>query len=334
MTARRLRPRPFAVALTACLVVVLAACGGGATKQLGAAEPATAPPTGAAPAGTTARVGSGPEGIVYDPKSKLVAVAVRNPDRLQLLDPNTLQVRRSVRLPGSVRHLQMSVTGDEVLVPAESANQIVEVPLPTGPIRATDVLKQPHDATRAADGDVVVGNEFGKSISIVRDGKVIKTIADLKQPGGVIADGTTVGVVDVGAFTLATYDLGTLRRTAVIAAGKGPTHGVLAAPNRMLVTDTRGNQVLLFSVDPLRQVARLALPGTPYGVAVDHTSDTVWVTLTARNQVVGLHVSSSGVRVVARYETVRQPNTVAVDPGSHRLWITGTDTGVVELIRR
>lgn len=300
----------------------------------GAAEPATAPATSAAPSGVVRAVGATPEGIVYDPRSKLVAVAVRNPDRLLLLDPDTLAVRRTVPIPGDVRHLQVSTTGNEILVPAESAREILQVPLPTGAVVATKVGKQPHDAARATNGDVIVGNEFSKSISIVRGGRVVKTIADLKQPGGVVAAGDLAGVVDVGAFTLSTYDLRTLKRVGRIPAGKGPTHGVLVGSIRILVSDTRGDALLLNTVSPLRRTARLALPGNPYGLAVDDSTSTVWVTLTALNQVVGVRVVGDRMSVIARYPTVRQPNTVAVDPGSHRLWVTGTDAGVVQLIRR
>ena len=315
------------------LIVATAACSSGSGKP-GAAEPATAPATSTAPVGSVAAVGATPEGIVYDATSQLVAVAVRNPDRLQLLDPDTLAVRRSVALPGDVRHLQVSVTGNEVLVPAESAREILQVPLPTGAVVATKVGKQPHDAARAANGDVVVGNEFSGSISVIRDGRVVRTIADLKQPGGVVADGGLAVVVDVGDFTVSTYDLTALRRVGRIGAGTGPTHAVVVGSDRVLVSDTRGNALLLDTVSPLHQTARLALPGTPYGLAVDASTSTVWVTLTALNQVVGVRVSGDRMSVIARYATVRQPNTVAVDPGSHRLWVTGTDAGVVQLIRR
>jgi hypothetical protein len=58
------------------------------------------------------------------------------------------------------------------------------------------------------------------------------------------------------------------------------------------------------------------------------------VTLTSRNEVVGLDVAGATPRVIARYTTVQQPNTIAVEPGSHRLWVTGTKAGVVELITR
>lgn len=315
------------------LLLLLAACGG-STKRLGAAEPATAPPPSSAAAGTSTPVGVGPEGMVYDPVTNLVAVAVRDPDRLLLLDPTTLAVRRTVVLPGSARHLQLARAGGPVLVPAESANQLVEVTLPGGRTRTTDVLKQPHDATAAADGAIVVGNEFGKSISIVRAGRVLTTISGLTQPGGVIGTPVGVAVVDVGAFTVSTYDVATHRRIAGIPAGKGPTHGVLISGNRLVVTDTRGDALLVFGLDPLMRLSRLPLDGTPYGLAVDASTDTVWVTQTARNRVVGFDVRGARPRQIAAYPTVRQPNTVAVAPGSHTLWITGTADGVVQRISR
>lgn len=317
-------------------LLLLTACGSGARpKRPGAAEPAEAPPTAATPAGTVVRVGAGPEGIAYDARSNLVAVAVRSPNRLLLLDPATLAIRRSVPLPGDVRHLQIGERARAVLVPVESANQLVQVALPSGTTTATRVRKQPHDAAQAANGDIVVGDEFGKSISILRGSRVIKTIADLDQPGGVVANGTnTVGVVDVGAFTVSTYDVDTLRRTGRVGGGEGPTHGNALPGSRYVVADTRGNQMLIYSVSPLRRTAAFALPGTPYGMAVDSTTQTVWVTLTARNQVVGLDVSGATPRIVARYPTVRQPNTVAVAPGSKRLWVTGFPAGVIQVINR
>jgi DNA-binding beta-propeller fold protein YncE len=311
------------------VVLVLAGCS--SSPRPGAAEPATAPPTAQNATGTSTRVGAEPEGVVYDAKTGLLAVAVRQPNRLLLLDGATMAVRRTVALPGRVRHLQLAAPGGPVLVPIESARELGEVSLPTGTLRTTKVEKQPHDAA-AAGGDIVVGNEFGRSLSFVRNSRVLRTVRDVQQPGGVIGDGDTVAVIDVAKFTIGTYDVATMKRTARISAGSGPTHGVLVSGNRVVVADTRGNAIRVFSLDPLHQLSPLALAGTPYGLAVD--GDTVWVTLTARNEVVALDVSGSSPRVIARYPTVRQPNTVAVAPGSHTIWITGTDGGTVERITR
>jgi DNA-binding beta-propeller fold protein YncE len=343
MTGRRVTARPAhrAPRCQVAAVVALAATallGGCADHDppppLGAAEPAAAPPTTTAPTGDVVAVGGTPQGIVYDARTDLLAVAVRRPDRLLLLDPRTLAGRTSVPLPGGVRHLQLAAPGGPVLVPVETADQLVEVSLPDGATVATAVGRQPHDAAGVGDGDVVVGNELGGSLSIVHDGSVLRTFGDLQQPGGVVVDGTTAVVVDVGAFTLSTYDVDTARRRGRIPAGEGPTHAVLIAPHRVVVADTRGGELLVDDLDPLREVASIDVGGSPYGLAADPATRTVWVTLTATNEVVGLDTTEDTPRVIARYPTVRQPDTVAVAPGSHTLWITSTADGVVQRIER
>ncbi|MGI8524418.1 MAG: YncE family protein [Nocardioides sp.] len=329
------RPGLRPLALTLGAGALLTACGlGDSSSGPGAAEPATAPPTSQAPAGTVADVGEEPQGIVYDARTRTVAVAVRNPTRILLLDPRTLRTRVSVPVDGKARHLQLAGAGGPVLVPAESADQVDEVALPGGEVRAIDVPGFPHDVTAAGDGYLAAADEFGHSMSVVRDGRVVHTFDDLVQPGGVVGDAMTVAVVDVGAFTLSTYDLRTLRRVGRIGAGAGPTHGVLVSGHRVAVTDTRGERVLIDSLHPLRQVGALSLPGSPYGIAADPVTDTVWVTLTATNQVVGIDVSANTPRVIATYPTVQQPDTVAVAPGARTLWVTGTTGGVVQRISR
>ena len=323
--------------LALCLLV--AACGSRdgsdperTTKR--AAEPASSPELTVTPAGVSRSAGPLPQGIVYDAKTDSLAVAVRKPYRLLVLDPTTLEVRRSVGLPGKVRHLQVTPQGGTVLVPSETANIVFEVDLATGKTRATDVQRHPHDAAGTARGDVLAGNEFSGSVSVVRRGRVVHTFSDLRQPGGVLADGSTAVVVDVGDYTVTTYDLDTEERVARVPAGMGPTHGALIGNGRIAVTDTRGDQVLLYTLDPLKQIGSLALKGSPYGVAGDPTTKTVWVTLTGRNRLVGLDVSGGSPKVIATYPTVRQPDTVAVAPGARTLWVTGTKDGLVQRITR
>ncbi|PZS25497.1 MAG: hypothetical protein DLM58_22390 [Pseudonocardiales bacterium] len=327
------RSSAFYAALFAVLMCV-AACSSNHDRRLGAAEPAKAPALGALPAGMVHRIGGAPEGIVFDATTNLIAVAVQDPNRLLLLDGTTLAVKRAVPLPGTVRHLQLAGPGGPVLVPVESVDELVEVSLPGGAIRMTKVGRQPHDATAASGGQIIVGNEFSKSISILTGGVVRATLPGPRQPGGVSGDGTTVAVVDVGDFTVSTFDLTRRTRTAVLPAGKGPTHGVLASGHRLIVADTRGDAILEFGLHPLAALGRVALAGKPYGMAFDATTDTVWVTLTARNEVVALDVSTPTPREIARYPTVRQPNTVAVSPGSHTVWVTGTATGDLQVINR
>jgi len=328
-------------ALLALTLFLLAACGGddGETgsdegDDAGAAEPAGAAPLDEEPAGTVTEVAPLPQGIVYDARTDLLAVAVHEPYRLLLLDPTTLEEVESVELPGKARHLQVARPGGPVLVPSETANQLIEVSVPEAEVRATDVEEYPHDATGSPNGDLVVGNEFAGSLSVVRDGEVQGTIEDLTQPGSVVIDGKTIAAVDVETYTLSTYDLDTLEPTGRIEAGAGPTHAVVLSGDRLAVADTRGDQVLIFTHDPLRQVGAIELGDSPYGIVSDPRTDTVWVTLTGTNELVGLDVSQDQPRVIETYPTVRQPNTVAVEPGSRTLWVTGTADGVIQRISR
>lgn len=337
MRSRRSRTVPAALAVLLCLA--LTACGGGseeeeAAGELGAAEPAEAPEPSETPAGDVVDVAPLPQGIVYDPTTDLLAVAVHDPYRLLVLDPTSLGVRESVELPGKVRHLQVSDGGGTVLVPSETANQLIEVSLPDGEARVTDVQEHPHDAAGTTNGDVVVGNEFSGSFSVVRDGEVLENVEVLEQPGAVIAAGDTVAFVDVGEFSLSAYDLRTRERTGLVEAGEGPTHGVLLSGNRVAVTDTRGGKVLLYDLDPLELVGEIDLGNSPYGVVSDPSTDLLWVTLTASNELVGLDVSGDTPEVVETYPTPRQPDTVAVEPGSETLWVTGTADGTVQRITR
>ncbi|QKE83270.1 YncE family protein [Arthrobacter sp. NEB 688] len=325
------------------VAVLVAGCSGGDEPKPTAdhharggagAEPALAPTPTVEPAGRVVPVGYSPEGIVLDPASGLLAVGVRRPDRLVLLDPATLAVRRTVTVPGTVRHLGLTAGGGTVLVANEAADELVEVDTATGRTRTTPVGHVPHDATGAEGGDLLVGDEFSGSMSVVRDGRVVHTFDDMRQPGGVVADGRTALAVDVADWSVTSYDLDAMTRVARVPAGEGPTHGILARPGLLAVADTRGDALLLFSVTPLRPVGSLALAGSPYGLAADERGGLVWVTLTARNEVVGVDVTGSSPREVARYPTVQQPNTVAVEPGSRTLWVASRTDGTVQRITR
>lgn len=317
------------VSFASCLALAA-----GCSSSSKAAEPAVAP-TGTAPAaGRVVPIGSSPEGIVFDATTNLLAVAVRDPDRLLLVDPTTLKSQRSVPLPGAVRHLQLKALGGPVLVPCQDADRLLEVALPSAAVVAdVAVGGHPHDATDVG-GLVVVGNEFGHSLSVVEGTKVVRTITGSEQPGGVIRAGRYVAVIDVDRFTLALVNPMTGRHVAILPAGAGPTHGVATSDGTLVVADTRGGQLLTYSLDPFERTGSYRLPGSPYGIALDDRTDTVWVTLTDSNELVGLHITAGSLHEIARYPTVEQPNTVAVAPGGHQIWVTGTRQGELERIDR
>ncbi len=324
MTARRM---PIAVCL---LAVALTGCGTRAQHRRGGAEPAQSPIAAARPAGRSVSVGTHPEGIVVDPLTGLVAVATRDPAALVLLDVRGGRVMSRVPLPGVARHLALS--DSTVLVPSEPLNRLLEVSLPRGRVSSIAVGKAPHDAAGSA-GRIFVGDEFGKDVSVVEHGRVIHTVGGFLQPGGATVAGALVAVIDVGADTLSLIDPRTLRTLGTTAAGSGPTHGVGDPSGHVYVADTRGGAVLEFAIRPrLCRVARLALPGTPYGIAVDHARNRLWVTLTATNRLVEFGLRGGVPRRLRSYPTGRQPNTVAVDTRTVRVFVACAVDGTVEVI--
>jgi DNA-binding beta-propeller fold protein YncE len=320
--------------VVAVAALVLAGCG--SVDSVGdlppAAEPASSPPLEARPAGRVVPVGNRPEGAVADPVTGLVAVGLRDPDALALVDGATGRVDRRVPLPGAPRHLQLAAPGGPVLVPAEPADELVRVALPGGAAETDAVGVFPHDAT-AAGGRVFVADERGNTLSVV-DGDSVRRIRVATQPGGVVAvdDGRAVAVVSVRERVLEVYDGDTLERLGRVPAGVGPTHVVAGTEGRMYVVDTAGDGLLVFErVPELRLARRLPLLGGPYGIAVDRVRARLWVTLTAANEVVELSAGARP-RLLRSFPAVRQPNTVAVDPGSGRVFVTGKADGVLQLL--
>lgn len=297
-----------------------------------AAEPARAPAPTRAPAGRVVSVGHKPEGIVVDPKTGIVAVGLSEPSRLALVDARSGRVRRRVALPGAPRHLGLARPGGPVLVPAEGANALVEVPLGRGRPVVVPVGRQPHDAVAAA-GRVFVGDELSDSLSIVRDGRLVMRRPAPLQPGGVAATGDgRVAVVGVRERALELYDATTGRALAKAPAGIGSTHVASDGKTLLYVCDTQGDALLVFHTRPKLELARrLALPGAPYGIALDPVRHRLWVTLTGRNEVVELPAHGRP-HPVATFPTVRQPNAVGVDPRSGRVFVASRTDGTLQII--
>ncbi len=218
-----------------------------------------------------------------------------------------------------------------MLVPAEPADALVEVSLPGGRTRITRVGDQPHDAA-GLGGRIYVGDEFSSTLTALDRGRVSGEATVDAQPGGVVAAGDKVGVISVLAYTIELFDPDTLKGEGSRNAGLGPTHAVADADGRIYITDTRGDAVIVYATRPrLKWVGRLELPGSPYGIAADPQGDRVWVTLTARNEVVELQGGDQPKRLRS-FPTVRQPNTVAVEPRSGRVYVASRTDGTLQLI--
>ncbi len=307
--------------------LVLTACGGSGSGLAPAAEPAHSPPLETNPAGRVVEVGNKPEGLVFDPRTGLLAVGLANPDELALVDGRSGRVVRRVALPESPRHLDLARPGGPVLVPAERAGLLVEVRLPRGRMRAIRVGDHPHDAT-AGGGREFVGNERGHTLSVIEGGRQARVLDAPVGPGGVAATkGGLVAVVGVRSRTLELFDGRALRSIDEIDVGLGATH-VIARGSRFFVVDTRGDALLEVLTSPLRVHRRTHLAGSPYGIAFDGRRRRFWVTLTALNRVAEL----TDRRLLRTFPTVRQPNSVAVDPATGRVFVASRKDGTLQIL--
>jgi len=332
-------------------VTLLTACGGSARSPSGrpsptgvpagtpsplvaAPEPAKAPAPSASPAGQVVALGGGrPEGMVADPVTGLVVVALRDPDRLALLDPATAQVR-TVSVPGSARHLALVPGGGAVLVPGEDSDLLATVALPAGTVTATvRVGRQPHDVAVLDGGDLYVADEFGGSVSLVRGGAVVRTFTGLLQPGGAEGAGDVAAVVDVRARLVHFYRAG--EPVAALAAGAGPTHALAVGPGVVYVADTTGGALLRYDVSgpgAPRAAGSTAVAGRPYGLAYDAARGLVYVTATERNLLLQYRVTPGGLQQLRAFPTVRNAYDVAVVPSSGRVVVAGDGGSVLQVL--
>ena len=334
---------PIATRVAAVLIgVAVAAAGCGEPSQApttttGLPTPAelhAAPEQTEPVPGRTVAVGEAPEGVVVDAVTRTVAVAKRNPNAIVLLNADTGDITGHTPLPGVARHLQLAGPGGPVLVPVESANALIRVELPSG--RADPPITTgtgPHDAAQAQNGTVFVANEFGGTVAALRGDTIVKDFAGRSQPGGIAAAGDLVGSLDVRTNDLTVYDAAALTAVGSARAGTGPTHVVADRHGRLIVTDTRGDTIRVFAPRPTPQeIASVAQPGGPYGIAYDATRDRLWVTSTGTNEVIGYDMTDATPRVARRLPTVQNPNTLGVDPTTGRLFIAGVPGAVVQIV--
>lgn len=334
----------------ACAAAGLAGCGSKEPAKLPpAAEPPNSAPLTVTPAGRVTKLGKRPEGIVADPGSGLVAVALRRPAKLVVVRASTGKVVRRVSIPGAPRHLQLADAGTSratVLVPDEDEDTLSQVALggsfdgedvPVGRVVAqAKVGRQPHDATALGDtGEVAVGAELGNVLQITKGDEVVRQKRIALQPGGLatIDGGRIIVVVTVKERVIELYDARTLKRLASEPAGVGPTHVVCRDEGICYVADTTGKGILIFewADGRLELLRRQYLSSQPYGIALDEERSKVWVTLPAQNRLVELRArTKSTTRRI--FPTVEQPQTVAVDESTGRVFVTGAIGGVLQTI--
>ncbi len=131
-----------------------------------------------------------------------------------------------------------------------------------------------------------VANEHGGTVTAIRGDRIVKVFTDSVQPAGLASVGNLMGLLDVRKNDLTVYDAEAMSIVGSTPAGDGPTHLVADKHGRYVAADTRGDAVRVFDTKP-SQIAEIAQPGGPYGIAYDPVRDRLWVASSGTNEVIG-----------------------------------------------
>lgn len=335
---RALHRAPALLALVAALAVALlvASCGddpGSAETNPPPAEPTESPELSEKPAGRVVDIGNEPEGLAVDGETGIAAVALRDPNRIALVDVSSGSTLKEVKVPESSRHLEVAAPGGPVLAPVEYTDELVKIDLPSGETSSVNTGDFPHDAVQVPGGRIFVGDEGGDKVTVIEGSDPEIQLPAPEQPGGIAYSDGVVAVVAVAAREIGFYDAETLEPLGELEAGAGPSHVVAGEDGRFYVTDTGGDAILVYEAKPEpRLLDRTNLPDSPYGIAIDNSRDRLWVTQTGRNRVGELELTDLAPKPVGDFPTVRQPNTVGVDERTGEVVVAGRADGKLQIL--
>lgn len=319
-----------AVLLVAGLVAGCGSNGRPATRPVALpVAPASAPPGGPTAAGAVMPLDAPATRVVVDARTGTVAVALAGAPRLLLTTLDGTASPRQVALPGPAADLVLATDGGPLLVPVTAPGSLITVPLEGGAPSRTDLGGPAHGAVVVGGATVVA---MGDRLTVLDGNRPGRTIPGFVDAARLVPAGTKVGVLDRGRTAVSLVDVSSGDTSPALRAGNGAASVVTDRFGRMLVTDARDSELLAFAGDPPLLRQRFPLPGVPYGLAYDARRDLAWVTLTARNEVVGLDVAGGEPVVVHRFPTVHQPDAVAVDPVSGRVVVVSASGAGLQVI--
>lgn len=282
------------------------------------ATPAVAPAAAATPAGTVNP--SAPISLLLDePGTGVLAAVVDSGSTLQLI---TGGVTRPITLPGKAAALALGKPG-EILVAVPG--KILRVDAASGAVSEITVDGDVRSVALRPDGGLVAGLATGKVLLLDADGTVRHSISGLSAADAIDARDGAVVVLDRRQTAIVALD-GDTKLGLSLRAGDGAANMIGDHFGRRIVTDTAGGELLVYTADPLVLHQRFPVGSHPYALAYDQRSETVWVTLTSSNEVVGYDLSTGIPVEVGRYPTVRQPNAVTIDDRTGDMFV-GSATG-------
>lgn len=323
--------------LSGALLLATAGCSSdgfdSAPPTIPPAQAADSPPPAGRPAGVVWRLDQPATDAVFDAGTAQLAVLGAGPADQSVL---TVFTRTGTPTPLPLPGPATALTGDGAgRLYAASRGGYFDVDLGTRTVTKVDVEGENDTAftaiTRRADGRIVLGTGDGAVLTIAAPigatGRVDARVTGFAQVDDLVAQGDTTVVLDRAQTSVTALSPDGADKREALRAGEGATTMAADPVGRVLVADTRGGHLLVYTTDPLMLRQRYPVPDAPYGLAGSPTL--AWVSQTATNTVVGYDLATGIPVEKVRYRTVRQPNGLAYDASSGTLYVvSGTGAGV------
>jgi hypothetical protein len=299
------------------------------------ARPADSPALSQNPAGVVRALDGKPHSAIFDGRTAQLVILM---SRLAATTPTQIIAMgsgqtssRVIDLPG----LATGLTGDDggnaylstrggYFVVDLSAGRVARVG--AGGAENVDFTA----IARRVDGNMALGTAEG-TVYMLAPGQstASKRTKVFGHVDSLAAQGNTVAVLDRGQTSVTTIGVDGKVGQA-LRAGQGATTMAADPAGRLLVTDTRGGELLVFGVDPLILRQAYPVPQSPYGLAGSRAL--TWVSQTSANLVIGYDLSTGIPVEKVRYPTVQQPNTLAFDDAAGTLYVVSGSGGGVQVI--
>lgn len=186
---------------------------------------------------------------------------------------------------------------------------------------------------RRADGRLVLGSADGAVYTLSSDTTVGARLKIFARVDAVVTQGDRAVVLDRGQTSVTSLNSDGTSSEHALRAGEGATTMAADAQGRVLVADTRGDELLVYGVNPLILRQRYPVPDSPYGLTGSgDAAGLAWVAQTATNTVVGYDLATGIPVEKVRYRTVQQPNSLAFDDSSGTLYVVSGSGGGVQVI--
>ncbi len=198
------------------------------------------------------------DALAFDPATDTTAILTDGGANLLLRGAGE---PRSVTLDGRAVDMTVAAEG-RLLLPMDGRVQIVDAA--SGEKSAVTVDGDARSALFLPDGKLAVGLAGGK-VQLVdpTTSEVTETISGLASVDELALTDGDLSALDRRQTSLTEIDLGDSSLGMALRAGEGATQLVTDEHERILVTDTAGDELLVFTTDPLMMRQRYPVPHAP-----------------------------------------------------------------------